>query len=54
MCLVETDEFEVEDAICSGELVDNEDGNKKCSDELTCPKDYTLSNGKCIKSTFEK
>ena len=54
MCLVETDEFEVEDAIRSGELVDNEDGNKKCSDELTCPKDYTLSNGKCIKSTFEK
>ena len=52
MCLVETDDFEVEDPVCNGEL--QEDGTTECDEDLTCPKDYTLSNGKCLKSKMDK
>ena len=54
ICLVESDEVEEEEPICSGELIDDEDGNKKCSENLTCPKDYKYSNGKCIKNIYDK
>ncbi len=56
MCLVESDEVEEEEPICNGKLVkdEDEDGNKKCSEDLTCSKDYKYSNGKCIKTIYEK
>lgn len=51
MCLVETDDVDVEDAICTGVKTD-EDGT--CSVDLTCPKDYKMNNGKCTKANYEK
>ena len=53
MCLVETDDVDVEDAICTGVKTD-EDGNQTCSVDLTCPKDYKMNNGKCTKANYEK
>ena len=50
MCLVETDEFEVEDAICSGELVDNEDGNKKSN--ITVKSTGGLNVSKPVKGKY--
>ena len=60
MCLVESDEVEEEEAICSADKLpeplskEDEEGVKKCSENLTCPKDYKYSNGKCIKTKYEK
>ena len=54
ICLVESDDVEEEEPICKAELVEDEEGNKKCSEELTCPKDYKYSNGKCIKNVYDK
>ena len=51
ICLIETDDVEVEEPICNGELVED---NQRCSEELTCTKEFTLSNGKCIKNIMEK
>ena len=45
ICLVESDDVEEEEPICKTELVEDEE---KCSEELTCPKDYKYSNGKCL------
>lgn len=53
MCLVETDDVDVEDAICTGVKTD-EDGTETCSVDLTCPKDYKMNNGKCTKANYEK
>ena len=50
ICLIETDDVEVEEPICNDELVEDERG----SEELTCTKEFTLSNGKCIKNIMEK
>ena len=51
ICLIETDDVEVEEPIYNGELVED---NQRCSEELTCTKEFTLSNGKCIKNVMEK
>ena len=53
MCLIETDDVDVEDAICTGVKTD-EDGIETCSVDLTCPKDYKMNNGKCTKANYEK
>ena len=39
VCLIETDDVDVEEPICIGAETD-EDGIEKCNKELTCPKDY--------------
>ena len=54
MCLIETDDVDIEEPICSGELETDEDGNQTCSVDLTCPKDYKMNNGKCTKANYEK
>ena len=54
MCLVETDDVDIEEPICTGELETDEDGIEVCSVDLTCPKDYKMNNGKCTKANYEK
>ena len=54
MCLIESDDVDVEEPICGGELETDEDGNQTCSVDLTCPKDYKMNNGKCTKANYEK
>ena len=55
MCLTESGTTEETEPICnSGGLEPDEEGDQTCADNLTCPKDYTYQNGKCIKNTYEK
>ena len=53
VCLIETDDVDVEEPICIGADPD-EDGIEKCTKELTCPKDYKMNNGKCTKANYEQ
>ena len=53
VCLIETDDVDVEDAICTGVKTD-EDRIETCSVDLTCPKDYKMNNGKCTKANYEQ
>lgn len=54
MCLIESDDVDVEEPICGGDLETDEDGNQTCSVDLTCPKDYKMNNGKCTKANYDK
>jgi len=54
MCLIETDDVDVEEPICTGDPEKDEDGIETCSVDLTCPKDYKMNNGKCTKANYEK
>ena len=53
VCLIETDDVDVEEPICIGADPD-EDRIEKCNKELTCPKDYKMNNGKCTKANYEQ
>ena len=53
VCLIETDDVDVEEPICIGADPD-EDEIEKCNKELTCPKDYKMNNGKCTKANYEQ
>ena len=53
VCLIETDDVDVEEPICIGAETD-EDEIEKCNKELTCPKDYKMNNGKCTKANYEQ